>query len=101
LLLQQFIAGVVDFGDRIRNLEAEKAGRLMQTLGMLRQLENLAAIGAFTLEYGAGVVKPVRKHVNPGVSPFDELTIHPDIAVELVEGNGCHDNNLPRAAMPA
>jgi hypothetical protein len=73
----------------------------MQALGMLGQLENLAAIGTLTFEYGAGVVKSVRKYVNLGVRPFHELTIHPDIAIEPVEGNGCHDNNLPRATLPA
>ena len=63
---------------------------------MLGQLENLAAIGALALEHRAGIVQAMGQHVDLGVRPFDELAVHPDKAVKLVEGNGCHDN-LPRA----
>jgi hypothetical protein len=35
--------------------------------------------------------------VNLGVRPFDEFAVHPDKAIKLIEGDGCH-GNLPRAA---
>ena len=68
----------------------------MQALIVLGQLENLAAIGAFALEDGAGIVQAMGQHMDLGVGPFDELAVHPDEAVQLIEGNGCH-GNLPRA----
>ena len=64
---------------------------------MFGELENLTAIGALALEYGACVVQAMGQHVDLGVGPFDELAVHPDEAFQLVEGNGCH-GNLPRAA---
>jgi hypothetical protein len=36
----------------------------------------------------------VTEHVQLGVGPFDELAIHPDKAVKLIERDGCHDNLL-------
>ncbi len=40
------IAGGVNFSDSERNLEAQQLRRLVQALGMFRQLENLFAIDA-------------------------------------------------------
>ncbi len=97
LLLQQRAAGIVDLGDAVGNVEAEDAGRFVQPLGMFGQLEDLAAIGALAFENSACIMQAVGQHVNLGVRPFDEFAIHPDKAIELVEGNGCHDY-LPRGA---
>ena len=60
----------------------------MQALGVLGELEYLAAIGAFTLENGARIVQAMGEHMNLGVRPVDEFAVHPDESVELVEGNG-------------
>ncbi len=43
-----------------QDLETEYAGGFVQPLGMLGKLEDLAAIGALTLEHGAGIVQPVQ-----------------------------------------
>ena len=64
---------------------------------MLGQLEDFAAIGALALEHRARIVQAVGQHMNLRVRPFDERAVHPDKAVELIEGNGCHVC-LPRAA---
>ena len=69
----------------------------VQPLGMLGQLEDLAAIGALAFEHRARIMQAVREHMDLRVRPFDELAVHPDEAVELIEGNGCHFN-LPRAS---
>jgi len=62
----------------------------MQALGMLGQLEDLAAIGALAFEDGACIVQSVSENVNLCVRPFDERAIHPDEALELIEGIRCH-----------
>jgi hypothetical protein len=64
---------------------------------VLGELEDLAAIGPLALEHRTGVVEAVGEHVDLGVRPLHELTVHPDETVELVEWNGCHVN-LPRVA---
>ena len=72
----------------------------MQPLGVFGQLEDFAAIGALALEHRARIVQAMCKHMDLGIRPFDELAVHPDKSVELVEGNGCHEY-LPRATGPS
>src|SRR5262249_27094150 len=50
-----------------------------------------AAIGAFALEYGAGVVQPVRAHVQCGIAPGKKCAVVPDDAIEPVIGLLGHD----------
>src|SRR5262249_40061056 len=94
---QQLAGGIIELFDAIGYLEAQDAGRFVQALRVLGELEDLAAISALALEDSARIMQAVSEHVDLGVRPFDERTVHPDMAVELIEGNGCHFN-LPRAA---
>jgi hypothetical protein len=64
---------------------------------MLAQLEDFAAIDALALEHRAGIVQPVRQHVNLGFAPGDHFAIEPDEAVTLIEGL-CRHNFLQRRA---
>src|SRR5262249_739892 len=66
----------------------EPAGGLVQPLGMLGAFEDFAAVSALALEHAAGVVQPVREHVQFGVFPRHELAVVPDNPVSLVEGQG-------------
>src|SRR5690606_16195830 len=70
----------------------ENTRRFVQALGMLAQFEDLAAISPFPLEYGAGIMQAMRENMNLGVRPSNERTIHPDMAVKLVERDLCHIN---------
>src|SRR6187551_1002733 len=45
-------------------------------------------------------MQAVGQHVDLRVGPFDELAVHPDEAVELIEGDGCHFIP-PAGAQPA
>src|SRR5690348_17984151 len=53
--------------DRIGNLEIKDLRRPLQPLGMLRRLEDLAAIGALALEYGAGIMQAMAEHMHVGL----------------------------------
>jgi hypothetical protein len=61
---------------------------------MFVQLENLAAIGPFAFENRTRIMKAMGKHVNLRIRPLYEFAIHPDEALKLVKGNGCHANLL-------
>ncbi len=98
LLLQERAAGLVDLGDGIGDGEAEDARRFVQPLGVLGELEDLAAIGALALEHGARIMQAVGEDVDLRVRPLHEFAVHPDVAVKLIEGNGCHAD-LPRTAV--
>src|SRR5690606_8141588 len=52
------------------------------------------AIGALTLEHRAGIMQPMRQHVNLRVFPGFEFAIKPDPAIALVHRHACH-NPLP------
>ncbi len=78
---QKLAADRVDLVHRIGDGEVEEAGALEQPLRVLRQLEDLAAIGALAFEYAAGIMQAVGEHVHLGVSPVDERAIVPDLAV--------------------
>ena len=39
-------------------------------------------------------MKPVSQHMHIGIAPFYELTIVPDIAIQLIKWNACHDMPL-------
>ena len=57
---------------------------------MFGELEDLAVIGALTLEYAAGVMQSMAQDMKPGVPPRNEFAIHPDNAVALIVRNECH-----------
>ena len=54
------------------------------------RFENLAAVGAFALEDGAGVVQRVGQNMRFGVAPGDKLAVVPDPAVAIVKSLGRH-----------
>jgi hypothetical protein len=87
VLVDHELLGGVDFGDRIRNLEIEDVGRVLQPLGMRGALEHLAAIGALALEHAARIVQAVGQHMDIGVGPRHQSAVVPDDAIDLVERN--------------
>src|SRR5690606_3708445 len=90
LLCNQRIAGLVNLIGGFRNAETENPPGFMKPFRVLTQFEDLAAIGALTFEYSAGIMQAMGQHVNLCFRPFDEFAIHPDVAVKLVERNRCH-----------
>jgi hypothetical protein len=77
----------------------KQARGFVKPLRVLGQLEDFAAIGPLALEHRTGIMETMGQDMDLGVRPSDEFAVHPDMAVELVEGNGCHEN-LPRADAP-
>ena len=59
----------VELGDGVGNFEIEQIGGALEALGMFGRFEDLAAIGAFALEYAGGVMQPVREDVQLRVRP--------------------------------
>jgi hypothetical protein len=84
------LAGLVDLGHRVGDLEIEDFGRLEQALGMLGQLEDLAPVHAFALEHRRGVVEAVGQYVHLRLAPGYELAVQPDPTIAIVEGNERH-----------
>src|SRR5690606_416786 len=80
-------AGRVDLRNRIRNLEIHRAGARNEALGGLGQLENLAAVGALSLEYRAGIVQAVAEYVQSGLAPGHKLAIEPNKSIAVVKRN--------------
>ena len=80
-------AGCVDLGHRVRDLEVHCAGAFDKPFGMVRQLENLAAISALPLEHGACVVQAMRQHVQVGLTPRHQLAVEPDEPIAIVVGD--------------
>src|SRR5690606_12620721 len=84
-----------DLGHRLRDLELEDAGALDQALGVLGELEDLAAVGALALEHRAAVVERVAQNMDIRLAPRNELAVHPDETVAIVVGNDLsHDDVL-------
>jgi hypothetical protein len=85
-----FLAGGVDLGHAIGNLEVEQFGRTLQALAMGCQLEDFTAIHTLTLEHRRAVVKAMGQNVRFRLPPGDELAVKPDPAVTIVERNEGH-----------
>jgi hypothetical protein len=77
----------IDLGNRIRDIEVENVGRVLQPLGMRGALEDPAAIGALALEYAARIMQAMGENVHVGVGPRHQLPVVPDDAIDLVERN--------------
>jgi hypothetical protein len=56
---------------------------------MLGASEDLAAIGAFTLEHTACIMQAMREYADLGFGGWDQLAVEPDKIRPLVEGH-CH-----------
>ena len=80
-----FPAGGVDLGDGPGDRETELARRFEQTLGVLGETEDRAAVDALALEDAGGVVKAVGQHVQFRVAPGRESAVQPDPAVAIFE----------------
>ena len=61
---------------------------------MGRRFENAPAIGAFPFENRARIVQRVGQNVHLGVAPVDQMAIHPDPAITIVESFGGHGDFL-------
>ena len=77
---------LVELGDGVGNLEVEDLGGFEQALIVLGQLEDLAVIGAHTLEHGAAVMECMGEEMNARIRPWDQLAIEPDKPVALIVG---------------
>ena len=58
---------------------------MVQPLGMLGQLEDLATINPFALENAAGIVQSMGQHMHLSVSPGQQFTIEPDHAIAIMK----------------
>ena len=83
---EQLAADRVDLVHRIGDREIEQPRAVEQPLGVLGQLEDLAAIGALALEHAARIVQTVGQHVDLGVGPVDEGAVEPDLSGHLSKG---------------
>ena len=88
-------AGLIDFGDRIRDIEIHDFAAGDEALGMLGQFEDFAAVSAFAFEDGACVMQRMRQQMDLRVPPRHELAIKPDKAVAIVIGNQVCHSKLP------
>ena len=77
----------VDLIRRIGDFEIQIFRRLEQTLGMLLQFENRAAIDALALKYAVGVMQRMRQHMHFGLAPGNKFAIEPDHAVAIIKGS--------------
>jgi hypothetical protein len=80
-----FGLGCVEFGHRVGNGEIEDGSRVVEALGMLRRLEDSAAIGALALEHAGSIVQAMGEYVDLGVLPRHDLPIEPDETFALIE----------------
>ena len=83
-------AGRVDLFDREGDLHLEDLSRAEQAACVLGQLEDLAVVETFALEHAGSIVQAVGQYVHLRVAPGDEVTVHPDPTVAIVEGNDSH-----------
>ena len=61
VLLDHELLGRLELVDAVGNLEIEQFGRLLEPLGMLAALEDLAAIGALALEHAGAIVQAMAR----------------------------------------
>ena len=90
LALQGLAAGGVDLGDRVGDFHVEHFGRIEQPLGVLGELEDLAAIGALALEDAGAIMQAMGQDMHLGVLPGDEFAVEPDHAFALIKWNDRH-----------
>ncbi|MNC43257.1 hypothetical protein D3C75_921090 [compost metagenome] len=90
VLFTGFLAGGVDLGHAVGNVEVQQLGRAFQPLAVRRQLEDLAAVHTLTLEHRRAVVKAMGQNVRFRVPPGHERAVKPDPAVTIVERNEGH-----------
>src|SRR5262249_467684 len=77
-------AGALDLLRGERNLQAENLGGVEQPPSVLREAKDrrtagLGLIAANPLEDADAIVKRMREHVNFGIAPVDEPSVHPDL----------------------
>src|SRR3954451_21046282 len=69
------------------HLHAQDLGAVEQAIGVFLQAEDGRAVdrvvGTYALEDAAAVMQRVGEHVDLGVAPFDQLAVHPDLAVTV------------------
>ena len=85
-----FLAGGVDLGHAIGNLEVEQLGGALQAFAVRGQLEDFTAIHTLTLEHRRAVVKAMGQNVRFRLPPGNEFSIKPDPSVTIVERNEGH-----------
>ena len=66
-----FLREGVDFSDAVGYLEIEQVGGPLQALGMLRQLEDFAAVHTLTLKDRRAIVKGMGQNVRFRFPPGD------------------------------
>ncbi len=88
---QHRLAGGIDRVRRIGDGETQDTRGIDQTIRMRAQAEDLSAIGALSLEHGAGIVETMRQNMHPGIAPGDECPVEPYPTVAVVERNKRHD----------
>src|SRR6185369_12839871 len=98
--LDRSAAGLVDLGDAVGDREVQRLGALVEPRAVLRQLEDLAAVGPLPLEHGAGVVQPVAQHMQVGLTPGHELAVEPDESVAVVIGDQIGHTLSPPGSNP-
>src|SRR3546814_8349201 len=82
--------GGLDLGGRVWDLEAERGARPLQALRMLQRLADPAAINAFALEHGTGIMQAVGEHEHLRLATRHETDDERNRAVTVVEGNQGH-----------
>ena len=87
LPFEEFAGDIVEFLDGVRDLEVQDFGGAVEALVVFLEAEDSAVVCALAFEDEAGVVEAVRDGVSFGVAPGDELSIEPDGAVSVVEGD--------------
>ena len=87
LSFEEFAGDIVEFLDGVRDLEVQDFGGAVEALVVFLQTEDSAVVCALAFEDEAGVVEAVCDGVGLGVTPGDELSIEPDGAVSVVEGD--------------
>ena len=72
------------------DVHAQDFGAVKEALGVLLQAEDGSAfvgfVGAQAFKSATAVVHGVGEDVDFGIAPIDELAVHPDFAVAVVQG---------------
>ncbi len=82
-----------------RDLKPHRLSGREQAVGMGLTREDLAPVGALPFEHGARIMQRVGQDVDLRVAPGHEHAVHPDLAVQLIEGN-CHRRPPVAAVSP-
>jgi hypothetical protein len=62
---------------------------------MLGQLKDFTAVNALSFEDAASVVQAMRKDMDIGLTPGNQLAVKPDDAVTIIEGKPSHCPHSP------